>query len=380
MPTPAKPPQANFYPADATREEVDKWIAHAERRRARRGGRVLHGHPARAEPAADGRPLLRRVPEHAHRSRRLPARSGEAHDAADAQEVSSTCAPTRSSRTTTSRATWRGWSSTRRSSRRSARTRPTKTSGSATRPRSKRSSRSATMRRRRSSAMFSAELQGLENALPIDAKYRNPKLGALAPIRVVNVVFSGWRRQPRRPDRRVQSPERRPRHQGKGLEARDAEERAGGEVREGAPADRQRRAAGRRSRQRVIRRVLHAHPDARADARPRPAPGARERPGRAAGAQGHLFRDRRSQGGHLRPLGAAATRRQGRRFGGHRADDVHDVPGVDVPLDPLRHQRSARQRDRAATQLPARSAAGSSSIPTARSRSSTARSRTASRR
>ena len=37
---------------------------------------------------------------------------------------------------------------------------------------------------------FSAQLQGLEDALPIDPKYRNPKLGALAPIRVVNVVFS----------------------------------------------------------------------------------------------------------------------------------------------------------------------------------------------
>ena len=38
--------------------------------------------------------------------------------------------------------------------------------------------------------VFGAELQGLENALPIDAAYRNPKLGALAPIRVVNVVFA----------------------------------------------------------------------------------------------------------------------------------------------------------------------------------------------
>src|SRR4030095_15806635 len=37
---------------------------------------------------------------------------------------------------------------------------------------------------------FSAQLQGLEDALPIDPKYRHPKLGALAPIRVVNVVFS----------------------------------------------------------------------------------------------------------------------------------------------------------------------------------------------
>jgi hypothetical protein len=37
---------------------------------------------------------------------------------------------------------------------------------------------------------FSAHLQSLENALPIDAKYRNPALGALAPIRVVNVLFT----------------------------------------------------------------------------------------------------------------------------------------------------------------------------------------------
>jgi hypothetical protein len=35
-----------------------------------------------------------------------------------------------------------------------------------------------------------AELQGLEDALPIDPALRNPKLGALAPIRVVDVVFS----------------------------------------------------------------------------------------------------------------------------------------------------------------------------------------------
>ena len=39
-------------------------------------------------------------------------------------------------------------------------------------------------------ARFSAELQEIENNLPIDPKFRNPKLGALAPIRVVDVVFS----------------------------------------------------------------------------------------------------------------------------------------------------------------------------------------------
>ena len=39
-------------------------------------------------------------------------------------------------------------------------------------------------------ARFGAELQEIENNLPIDPKYRNPKLGALAPIRVVDSVFS----------------------------------------------------------------------------------------------------------------------------------------------------------------------------------------------
>jgi len=39
-------------------------------------------------------------------------------------------------------------------------------------------------------AKFSAHLQGLEDRLPIDPSLRNPKLGALSPIRVVNVVYS----------------------------------------------------------------------------------------------------------------------------------------------------------------------------------------------
>ncbi|HVF66703.1 MAG TPA: hypothetical protein VM914_03515, partial [Pyrinomonadaceae bacterium] len=39
-------------------------------------------------------------------------------------------------------------------------------------------------------AFFSNHLQELEDNLPIDARYRNPKLGAASPIRVVNVVYS----------------------------------------------------------------------------------------------------------------------------------------------------------------------------------------------
>ena len=38
--------------------------------------------------------------------------------------------------------------------------------------------------------VFATHLQEIENHLPIEPQYRNPKLGALAPIRVVNEVFS----------------------------------------------------------------------------------------------------------------------------------------------------------------------------------------------
>jgi hypothetical protein len=39
-------------------------------------------------------------------------------------------------------------------------------------------------------AVFGQHLQSLEDALPIDPSLRNPKLGALAPIRVVNLAFA----------------------------------------------------------------------------------------------------------------------------------------------------------------------------------------------
>ncbi len=40
-------------------------------------------------------------------------------------------------------------------------------------------------------AFFSSHLQEIENALPIDPPYRNPKLGALSPIRVADEVMTG---------------------------------------------------------------------------------------------------------------------------------------------------------------------------------------------
>jgi hypothetical protein len=43
-------------------------------------------------------------------------------------------------------------------------------------------------------AMFSAHLQEIEDGLPIDPSQRNPKIGAAAPIRVVNEVFAAGER------------------------------------------------------------------------------------------------------------------------------------------------------------------------------------------
>ena len=81
--------------------------------------------------------------------------------------------------------------------------------------RSSRSSPCRTKRRRAKLQKFAGELQDIENHLPIDPKYRNPKLGALAPIVVVNEIFAAGDAQPRRADRRVQPAERRARRRAK---------------------------------------------------------------------------------------------------------------------------------------------------------------------
>ena len=94
-----------------------------------------------------------------------------------------------------------------------------------------------------------AELQGIENNLPIDPKYRQPEAGrAGADPRRQHRVLVG-RRQPRRADGGLQPAERRAGGHGQGLQARDAQEQPGGQVPHGAAADRQGGALGRRSGQ-----------------------------------------------------------------------------------------------------------------------------------
>ena len=175
-------------------------------------------------------------------------------------------------------------------------------------------------------------------------KYRNPKLGALAPIRVVNVVFAAGdgNRGVQTAAFNLPNDERVVKEKGTKRvmlkNVQDAKfEMVLVPIAKVAlpPAD---------AEERVVRRVLHAHPDARADARPRPAQHHRRRRAddRAAGAEGHLQRDRRSQGRRLGSVGAAAAGDRQADRPGDRQDDVHDLPRLGVPIDPLRRQRGAR--------------------------------------
>ena len=160
---------------------------------------------------------------------------------------------------------------------------------------------------------FAGALQDIEDNLPISIL--STAIPNWAPSRrsPSSIRCLGRRRESRCANRGVQSAQRRARDSRKRQQARDAEEQPAGEVRQGAGADLEGGARVRRPGQHRVRRVLHAHPDARADARTRPARHQRRRPldHGAAGAQGHLQRHRGSQGRHFGPVRAAVSRRQG---------------------------------------------------------------------
>ena len=226
---------------------------------------------------------------------------------------------------------------------------------------------------------FSEHLQELENNLPIDPKYRNPKLGALAPIKVVNVVFAAGDG-----NRGVQTaaynlPNDERVVQREGHQAGHAEEHAGREVQDGAAAHLEDRAAGRRPGEDLLRCLLHPHPDARADARPRAAHitvGGRQTTVRQELKETYsTIEEAKADVSGLWALRYLADRKL--LDPGDREDDVHDVPRVGVPLDPLRRQRGARPRHRDPGQLPASTPARSRCARTAPSRWTPRRSRDA---
>ena len=127
---------------------------------------------------------------------------------------------------------------------------------------------------------FGAHLQDIENHLPIDPALRNPSLGALAPIRVVNVVFTAGdgNRGVQTAAFNLPNDERVIREKGsKRVMLKNVQDAKFRMVLQPiakvalAPAD---RAEG------VLRRLLHAHPDARADARARDRTTSRSAAGR----------------------------------------------------------------------------------------------------
>ena len=186
---PPKPPQANYYPADATRDEVDKWFSSLTgpakslatgffsviRRDANRqliavpysveyrNTLVLAAEHLRQAAAATTQPLLKRYLE----SRAAAFLTNDYYESDIAwMELEASIEPTIGPYETYEDA-WFGYKAAFEAF--------------------------VTLRddaETKKLSAFSSELQGLENALPVDARYRNPKIGALAPIRVVNVVLT----------------------------------------------------------------------------------------------------------------------------------------------------------------------------------------------
>ena len=263
------------------------------RRRSRRGCSRCRPTSARRRPASS--PTIRRDARPAQpfalvpysleyqgelaRAAALLREAAALTHAADAEARSSRRARPRSSPTTTTTATSPGWSSTRRSSRPSAPTRSTRTSGSTTRRRSRRSSPCATTPRRDKLAALRRRAAGHREPPADRPALRNPEARrAGADPRGERVFAAGDGNRGVQTaafnlpnDERVVSEKGTKRVMLKNMQ--EAKFRVLLPIAKVAlsPADQPNV---------VVRRVLHAHPDARADARPRPAQHHRRRPRR----------------------------------------------------------------------------------------------------
>jgi hypothetical protein len=186
---PAKPPQANFYPAGARKEEVDTWLQSlppAEKARATgffttirrspdgtftavpysteyQGGLEIAATHLRAAAQATTQPTLKAFLE----ARADAFRTNDYYDSdVKWMELDATIEPTigpyevYEDEWFNYKAAFEAFITV------------------------KDAGESEKLRR------FAASLQDIENNLPIEPRYRNPQLGALAPIAVVNTVFS----------------------------------------------------------------------------------------------------------------------------------------------------------------------------------------------
>ena len=208
---------------------------------------------------------------------------------------------------------------------------------------------------------FAASLQEIENNLPIDPKYRNPKLGALAPIAVVNTVFSAGdaNRGVQTAAFNLPNDERVIREKGsKRVMLKNNQEAKFSKVLVPiskvalAAADQANVAFDAFFTHILMHELMHGL-----------GPHDITVGGRATTVRQELkdtysaIEEAKADISGLFALQFLVDQRTARQD--LRADDVHDVPGVGVSVDPLRHQRSARPRAGDSAQLPARSRAPS---------------------
>ena len=309
---PAKPEAANFYPAgrdEGRGREVARLAVAATRRRAATGFFTT----IRRSDAG----LHRRAVQH-----RVPGRAGARRRRCCARPRSSPREPTLKTFLTTradaflandyyeSDVAWMELDA--RSSRRSARTRSTRTSGSTTRRRSKPSSPCATRRSRRSCRRSAIICRSSRTTCRSIRASAIRKLGALAPIRVVNVVFAAGdgNRGVQTAAYNLPNDERVVREKGtKRVMLKNMQD---AKFNDGPAADREGRAARRRPAEGrpfdaffthiLMHELMHGLGPHNITVGGRADDG-------AAGAEGDLQRDRGGQGRHLGPVGAAAARR-----------------------------------------------------------------------
>ena len=220
-------------------------------------------------------------------------------------------------------------------------------------------------------ARFSSELQEIENHLPIDPALRNPSLGALAPIRVVNEIFAAGDA-----NRGVQTAAFNLPNDERVVKAKGTKRVMLKNVQEAkfrivllpiskvalAPADQANVVFDAFFTHILMHELMHG-------LGPHNIRVGGPRDDRAAGAQGDLQRDRRGQGGRVRAVGAAVPRGQGFVAEHNAGDDVHDVSGIGVPIDPLRRERGARAGNGDPVERACWTPARSAWRPTARSAS-----------
>ena len=344
---PKKLPGANFYPEDMTREEFEAWVktlSKPEREQAegfftvihRDANRKLHAVPYSQEYRAD-----------LEKSAKLLEQAAGADRQRDAQEVSDRRARRRSSPTiiTTSDIAWMDLDAPL-----DITIGPYETYNDDIFGYKAAFEAYVNVRDDAETAklkFFADHLQEVENNLPIDPKYRNPKLGASSPIRVVNEVFAAGdaAHGVQTAAYNLPNDERVVTQKGsKRVMLKNVQE-----------------AKFHSTLEPIAKRVLSpaSQKDLSFDSffthilahelshgiGPHQITVAGRATYAAAGAEGTLQRDRRSQGGCHRAVHAATSLRPEAdlRRPGQRAPVVHDVSCVDVPHAALWLERSAWQ-------------------------------------